>query len=68
MKMRYIWDMWDGVGKLPDGIHTFVIRDGSQHYVKDYELFSPDSTHTGEYDDIISYCVAVQDLTGEDYE
>jgi hypothetical protein len=65
MKMKYLWDEWDGVGKLPDNTCYIEFRNGSR-YSGDCKMFR--SFHEGLDDDIVSYCVAVPDLTGEDYE
>jgi len=66
MKMKYIWDGWNGEGELPDNSHAIELRDGSVEYESSYKVFTPDSAHTGALDDIMSYCIAVPDNTGEE--
>ncbi len=63
MKMKYIWDEWDGVGELPYNTCYIEFRYGTR-YSGDCTMFR--SSHEGSLDDIVSYCVAVPDLAGEE--
>ncbi len=68
MKMKYIWDMWDGVGELPENLHCVMLNNGLVTYQEDRVEcgLEWDLSLDGSDGDIVSYCIAVPDLTGEE--
>ena len=68
MKMKYIWDEWDGEGELPENLHCVMLNNGVVTYEEDRVEygFEWDLSLDGADHDIVSYCVAVPDDSGED--
>jgi hypothetical protein len=65
MKMKYLWDEWDGVCELPDNLYAFQMRNGEERRIGNF--IWKGIANIGKSDrDVVLTCVAVPDLTGEE--